>query len=69
MFAEGDKYYPSRSGQTSLATAVKNITKPVTKNNFGPSTLLPKDGIREWHLSFLAFLVVLCVPDNVTLIM
>ena len=41
MFAEHDKHYPSRSGQTSLATAVANITKPVTKNNFGPSTLLP----------------------------
>ena len=34
-FAKCDKHYPSRSGQTSLATAV---TKPVTKNNFGPST-------------------------------
>ena len=39
MFAECDKHYPSRSGQTSLATAVTNITKPVTKNNFGPSIL------------------------------
>ena len=38
MFAERDKYYPSRSGQTSLVTAVTNITKPVTKINFGPST-------------------------------
>ena len=38
MFAERDKHYPSRSGQTSLATAVTNITKPGTKNNFGPST-------------------------------
>ena len=38
MFAECDKHYPSRSRQTSLATAVTNITKPVTKNNFGPST-------------------------------
>ena len=38
MFAERDKHYPSRSGQTSLATAVTNITKPVTKNNFVPST-------------------------------
>ena len=38
MFAEHDKHYPSRSGQTSLTTAVANITKPVTKNNFGPST-------------------------------
>ena len=36
-FAERDKHYPSRSGQTSLATAVTNITEPVTKNNFGPS--------------------------------
>ena len=39
MISECDKHYPSRSGQTSLATAVPNITKPVTKNNFGPSTL------------------------------
>ena len=38
MLAERDKHYPSRSGQTSLATAVTNITKAVTKNNFGPST-------------------------------
>ena len=36
MFAERDKHYPSRSGQTSLTTAVTNITKPVTENNFGP---------------------------------
>ena len=41
MFAKKiDKHYPSRSGQTSLAAAVTNITKPVTKNNFGPSTSL-----------------------------
>ena len=39
IFAERDKHYPSRSGQTSLATAVPNFTKPVTKNNFGPSIL------------------------------
>ena len=39
MFAERDKHYPSRSGQTSLATAVANITKPVTKYNFGPSSI------------------------------
>ena len=39
MFAERDKHYPSRSGQTSLATAVANITKPDTKNNFGPSSV------------------------------
>ena len=37
MFAKRDKHYPSRSGQTSLATAVTNFTKPVTKINFGPS--------------------------------
>ena len=37
MFAERDKHYPSRSKQTSLATAVTNITKPVTKIYFGPS--------------------------------
>ena len=37
MFAECDKQYPSRSGQTSLAAAVTIITKPVTKNNFRPS--------------------------------
>ena len=42
MFAERDKHYPSRSGQSSLATAVTNITKPVTKNNFGPSTYVKK---------------------------
>ena len=36
-FPKCDKHYPSRSGQTSLATAVTNITTPVTKNNFGHS--------------------------------
>ena len=36
MFADRDKHYPSRSGQTNLATAVTNITKPLTKINFGP---------------------------------
>ena len=39
-FAKSDKHYPSRSGQTSLATAVTNFTKSVTKNNFGPRTLV-----------------------------
>ena len=39
MLAERDKRYPSRFGQTSLATAEANITKPVAKNNFGPSTI------------------------------
>ena len=37
MFAEHDKHYPSRSWHTSLATAVKNFTKPVTKIYFWPS--------------------------------
>ena len=32
--AKLDKRYPSRSWQTSLATVVTNITKPVTKINF-----------------------------------
>ena len=35
MFAECDKHYPSRSGQTTLATAIINFTKPVTKINSG----------------------------------
>ena len=38
MFAERDKHYPSRFGQTSLDTAVTNITKPVAKISFGPNT-------------------------------
>ena len=37
MFAKHDKHYPSRSGQTSLATRVTNFTKPVTKIYSGPS--------------------------------
>ena len=40
MFAKCDKHHPSRSGQTSLATAVTKFTKPVTKNYFGPSTIV-----------------------------
>ena len=39
MFGKHDKHYPSRSGQTNLATAVTKFTKPVTKNYFGPSIL------------------------------
>ena len=39
MFAECDKHYPSRCGQAILATAITKFTKPVTKNNFGPSTI------------------------------
>ena len=42
MFAERDKHYPGRSGPTSLATAVTNITKSVTKNDFGPITEISK---------------------------
>ena len=42
MFAKRDKHYPSRSGQTSLATAVTDFTKPVTKINSGPSTCISK---------------------------
>ena len=38
MFVEHDKHYPSTSGQTSLTRAVTNFTKPVTKDNFRPST-------------------------------
>ena len=43
MLAECDKHYPIRSGQTTLATAVTNFTKPVTKINCGPSILKMKD--------------------------
>ena len=63
MFAEHDKHYPSRSEQTSLSTAVANITKPVTKINFGPSIaqkrMLKGVVIRIfWRLSLLAFLTI-----------
>ena len=34
MFAKRDKQDPSRSGQTSLATAVANFTKPRTSHFF-----------------------------------
>ena len=34
MFAICDKHYPSRSGQTSLAIAVTNFTKPRTSHFF-----------------------------------
>ena len=37
MFAKRDKHYLSRSWQTSLATALTNFTKLVTKINSGPS--------------------------------
>ena len=39
MFANRDKHYPSRFGQTSPATAVPKFIKPVTKINFGRSGL------------------------------
>ena len=45
MFAERDKHYPSRSGQTSLAAAIAKFTKPVAKNYFGPSTAATKSKI------------------------
>ena len=49
MFAERDKHYPSRSGQTSLVTAVANITKPVTNINSGPSSsLLPTHRLQNY---------------------
>ena len=38
MFTKRDEHYPSRSGQTSVATAVTDNTKPVIKINSGPST-------------------------------
>ena len=44
MFEERDKHYPSGSGLTILATAVINITKPVTKNYFEPSNTLVLSG-------------------------
>ena len=34
LFAKCDKHYPSRYGQTSLATAVANFTKPCTSHFF-----------------------------------
>ena len=37
-FAKCDKHYPSRSGLTSLATAVTNFTKPRTSHFFGLCT-------------------------------
>ena len=40
MFAKRDKHYLSRSWQTSLATALTNFTKPVTKINIRPSIVL-----------------------------
>ena len=38
-FAKCDKHYPSRSGPTSLATAVVNFTKPRTSHFFDLCTL------------------------------
>ena len=42
MFAERDNHYPSRSGQTSLATAVTNFTRPRARSICGCSVLGPK---------------------------
>ena len=40
LFARCDKHYPSRSGQTSLGTAVANFTKPRTSHFFDLCTKL-----------------------------
>ena len=40
-FAKCDKHYPSRSGQSSLATAVANFTKPRTSHFFYLCTIRP----------------------------
>ena len=56
MFAERDKHFPSRSGQTGLAAAVTYITKPVTKNNFGPST--------PFYASPNQYVLPICVPPE-----
>ena len=58
MFAECDKHYPSRSGQTSLATAVANFTKPRTSHFFDLctpsflSTLQLQSKIWTWKRGF-----------------
>ena len=51
MFAKRDKHYPGRSGQTSVATAVTNITEPVTKMNSGPSTLTVSPNMFQFGLT------------------
>ena len=60
MFAKCDKHYPSRSGQTSIATAVTNFTKPVTKINSGPSTHTYREEnygrLLVWRISYLLWL-------------
>ena len=53
MLAGHDKHYPSRSRQTSLATAVTKFTKPVTRLNSRPC--IPVDCIEGrwfWTSSF-----------------
>ena len=47
-FAKCDKHYPSRSGQTSLATAVANFTIPRTSHFFDLCI-----GKREWQRFWL----------------
>ena len=46
-FAKCDKHYPSRSGQTSLATAVANFTKPRTSHFFDLCTMSVFKGVCE----------------------
>ena len=66
-FPKCDKHYPSRSGQTSLATAVANFTKPRTSHFFNlcislnallPRVLLTCDN-RRTHLS-----IILCLSSQ-----
>ena len=64
MFVKRDKHYPSRSGQTSLATAVTNFTKPVTKINFRPSTFTPVSNYTR-HFSEAKFASQMRIPHAV----
>ena len=50
MFAERDKHYPSRSGQTSPATAVTDFTKSVANIKFGACISLSKC-LKHNHIS------------------
>ena len=63
MFAKRDKHYPSRFGQNSQATAITNFTKPVTKNNFGPITVVKRGKIFFSFMPFPGFINVLFVQQ------
>ena len=69
MFAERDKHYPSRSGKTSLVTAVTNITKPVTKINFGPSTLMYGNFIPAFIIAGERILATHMIPGMMSMLM